>query len=64
MSDVDRRRALAADVLDAAGNRLHRIQGQESFPGAPGDPWASVPPDVMQRIAARSMADYAAWRGL
>ena len=52
------------DVLDAAGNRLHRIQGQESFPGAPGDPWASVPPEVMQRIAARSIADYAAWRGL
>ncbi|KJS16643.1 MAG: hypothetical protein VR78_07215 [Hoeflea sp. BRH_c9] len=52
------------DVLDTAGNRLHRIQGQESFAGSTGDPWASVPADVMERIAARSLADYAAWRGL
>ncbi|KGF67349.1 hypothetical protein LL06_22625 [Hoeflea sp. BAL378] len=52
------------DVLDAAGNRLHRIQGQESVAGGPGDPWATVPADVMERIAARSIADYAAWAGL
>tara|TARA_R110002020_G_scaffold122787_3_gene278647 strand:- start:4590 stop:5225 length:636 start_codon:yes stop_codon:yes gene_type:complete len=52
------------DVLDAAGNRLHRIQGQESVAGGPGDPWATVPADLMERIAARSIADYAAWRGL
>lgn len=52
------------DVLDTAGNRLHRIQGQETFAGGSGDPWASVPADVMERIAARSLADYAAWRGL
>lgn len=52
------------DVLDPAGNRLHRIQGQESLPGVPGDPWASVPPGVMERIATRTMAEYSAWRGL
>ncbi|WP_066174708.1 hypothetical protein [Hoeflea olei] len=52
------------DVLDAAGNRMHRIQGQESVAGGPGDPWATVPADVMERIAARSIAEYAAWRGL
>lgn len=52
------------DVLDPAGNRLHRIQGQEVFDGGSGDPWASVPPDVMERIAVRSIADYTAWRGL
>jgi hypothetical protein len=52
------------DILDASGNRLNRIQGQEEFPGSGGDPWASVPADVMERIAARSLADYVAWRGL
>ncbi|MDZ7603159.1 MAG: hypothetical protein U1A06_17480 [Hoeflea sp.] len=52
------------DVLDSAGNRLHRIQGQESTQGGAGDPWASIPAELMERIAARSMADYAAWRGL
>jgi len=52
------------DVLDPAGNRLHRIQGQEATAGGAGDPWASIPADVMERIAARSIADYAAWRGL
>jgi hypothetical protein len=52
------------DILDPAGTRLTRIQGQEVFPGGSGDPWASVPADVMERIATRTMADYTAWRGL
>jgi len=52
------------DILDSAGTRLNRIQGQEVFPGGSGDPWASVPADVMERIATRTMADYTAWRGL
>ncbi len=52
------------DILDSAGNRLTRIQGQESFPGGGGDPWASVPAEVMERIATRTLTDYAAWRGL
>ena len=52
------------DVLDPAGNRLHRIQGQESTAGGSGDPWSSIPAAVMERIAASSIAEYAAWRGL
>lgn len=52
------------DILDAAGTRLTRIQGQEAFPGGPGDPWASVPADVMEKIATRTLTDYAAWRSL
>lgn len=52
------------DILDPAGTRLTRIQGQEVFPGGSGDPWASVPANVMERIASRTMADYTAWRGL
>ena len=52
------------DILDPAGNRMTRVQGQETFAGGSGDPWASVPADVMQRIAARTLTDYVAWRGL
>jgi len=52
------------DILDPAGNRMTRVQGQETFAGGSGDPWASVPASVMERIAARTLSDYAAWRGL
>ena len=52
------------DILDPAGTRLTRIQGQESFPGGSGDPWASVPASVMEKIATRTLSDYVAWRGL
>ncbi|MGJ8571309.1 MAG: hypothetical protein ACSHXI_11490 [Hoeflea sp.] len=52
------------DILDPAGNRMTRVQGQETFAGGSGDPWASVPADVMERIAARTLSDYVAWRGL
>jgi hypothetical protein len=52
------------DILDSAGNRMTRVQGQETFAGGSGDPWASVPADVMERIAARTLSDYVAWRGL
>lgn len=51
------------DILDLAGTRLLRIQGQETFPGGGGDPWASVPAATMERIATRSIGEYAAWRG-
>lgn len=52
------------DILDPAGTRLTRVQGQETFAGGTGDPWASVPADVMQRIATSTLSDYVAWRGL
>lgn len=50
------------DVLDASGNRLHRIQGQETVPGKAKDPWASVPASTMQNIATKTMDDYQEWR--
>ncbi len=50
------------DVLDANGGRLHRIQGQETFASAAGDPWAAVPPQLMQQIATKTIAEYMAWR--
>lgn len=49
------------DVLDAAGNRLHRIQGQEKVPGAAADSWSVVPASAMQTIADRTIQEYSAW---
>jgi hypothetical protein len=50
------------DVLDNAGGRLHRIQGQESVPGGGGDAWASVPATVMQEIGVNTIAEYMKWK--
>lgn len=50
------------DVLDNAGARLHRIQGQESVPGKSGDVWAAVPPEVMQQIGVNTIAEYMKWK--
>lgn len=49
------------DIMDAAGNRLHRIQGQEKVQGAAPDSWSIVPPAAMQTIADRTMQEYASW---
>ncbi|MBC2886030.1 hypothetical protein H7Q97_11565 [Ochrobactrum sp. CM-21-5] len=49
------------DVLDASGNRLHRIQGQEKVQGAAADSWSVVPASAMQAIADRTMQDYSSW---
>lgn len=50
------------DVLDNSGNRLHRIQGQESVPTAATDPWAGVPASVMQQIASKTIQEFTSWR--
>lgn len=49
------------DVMDASGNRLHRIQGQEKVPGASADSWSIVPPSAMQSIADKTMQEYSTW---
>lgn len=52
------------DVLDPSGNRLHRIQGQESVAGTNAtDSWASVPPSTMETIADKAMAEFTQWLG-
>jgi hypothetical protein len=48
------------DVLDPAGNRLHRIQGQAKAEGN-GDGWSAVPPATMQAIADRTIDEFAQW---
>ncbi len=50
------------DVLDNSGNRLHRIQGQDTVPGAAEDLWSAVPASTMQGIATKSIDAYLAWR--
>lgn len=50
------------DVLDNAGARLHRLQGQETMPAAGSDPWDAVSPELMQQIAKKTIADYMNWR--
>jgi hypothetical protein len=51
------------DILDPAGNRLHRIQGQETITGSnAADPWAAVPASTLESIADKTMADFAAWQ--
>lgn len=51
------------DVLDNAGNRLHRIQGAEKSPGVSPDSWSAVKPETMRRIGERTLAELAAWAG-
>ncbi|MBB1250461.1 hypothetical protein [Rhizobium sp. G21] len=50
------------DVLDNAGARLHRIQGQEIVPAKGADAWSAVPPEVMQSIGSATIASYMKWR--
>ncbi|AYD01663.1 hypothetical protein [Neorhizobium sp. NCHU2750] len=50
------------DVLDNAGGRLNRFQGQETMPSAGSDPWDAVSPELMQSIAKKTITEYANWR--
>lgn len=49
------------DVLDPAGNRLHRIQGQQKVSGGAGTGWAAVSPDAMRAVADTTATQLAAW---
>ena len=50
------------DVLDNAGSRLHRLQGQVQVPNSASDPWAAVPPSTMETIATKTINEYVAWK--
>ncbi|WP_137136083.1 hypothetical protein [Rhizobium sp. FKY42] len=51
------------DVLDGAGARLNRIQGQLSTPSRGGaDPWTSVPAELMQLVGQTTIKSYLEWR--
>ena len=49
------------DVMDPAGTRVHRIQGQASAPSRGGEGWPSVDPSTMETIADRTVDDLASW---
>jgi hypothetical protein len=49
------------DILDNAGARLHRIQGQQTVPGKGSDAWSSVPPELMAEIGNATIAEYMQW---
>lgn len=51
------------DVLDPAGARVHRIQGQAKAPAAGGDGWSSVQAGTMEAIADQTVDQLAAWLG-
>ena len=52
------------DVYDPAGNRLHRINGQQKAASVKGgDGWAAVAPATMQAIADATIDQLAAWLG-
>lgn len=49
------------DVFDRRGNRLHRIQGQETSPGSSPDGWSSVTARMMEAIGTRTVDEFATW---
>jgi hypothetical protein len=49
------------DVLDPAGNRLHRIQGQEKTAGGTGEGWQGVPGATMAAVGEKTIDQLAAW---
>lgn len=49
------------DVLDANGNRVHRISGQERGGSASGDPWAGIDNGVIDRVARLTMSGLRSW---
>ena len=50
------------DVLDSSGARQTRLQGQEKVRGSGNDPWANVPPEIMQKIANDTISKYISWK--
>lgn len=42
------------DLTDPAGKRVNRIQGEEMAPAEGSDPWASVTPEIAQRISDKT----------
>lgn len=50
------------DVTDGAGKRVNRITGEETVEAAAAkDPWASISPPVLQKVAEKTAASLGAW---
>ena len=49
------------DISDRAGNRVHRVSGQESSTKGAPDPWAAVDNQILNLVALRTVDSIAAW---
>lgn len=49
------------DVYDPAGNRVHRISGQQKAASPSGEGWTAVTPDTMRLIADATIDQFAQW---
>jgi hypothetical protein len=49
------------DVYDPAGNRVHRISGQQKTASTGGEGWTAVTPDTMRLIADATIDQFAQW---
>lgn len=49
------------DVMDPAGTRVHRIQGQARNPSGSAEGWNGVQPATMESIADQTVDQLAAW---
>lgn len=49
------------DVLDPAGTRVHRIQGQARAPATTGEGWFGVQGPTMEAIADQTVDQLASW---
>jgi hypothetical protein len=49
------------DVYDPAGNRVHRITGQQKAPSGGSEGWSAVSPATMQTIADATIDQLATW---
>lgn len=46
------------DVVDPAGNRVSRIQGQQTIADTAGDPWSVVGREAMAEIAEKTIQEF------
>lgn len=49
------------DVLDRNNKRVYRISGQEQSSGKSSDPWASVTPQMIDRVAVSTLSQLKSW---
>ena len=51
------------DVLDRNNKRVYRINGQEQTSGKSADPWSSVTPQMLDRVAQSTVSQLKSWLG-
>ncbi|MCB1384649.1 MAG: hypothetical protein KDJ80_01810 [Nitratireductor sp.] len=49
------------DILDRNNKRVYRINGQEQASGRSADPWGSVTPQMLDRVAQSTVSQLKSW---